>query len=46
LIDHFSCLGKKIKIKGCLVFRVHDEDPAASVGRLADPPAGASSLSD
>jgi DDE superfamily endonuclease len=35
LIDHSSCLGKKIKTKGCLVISVHDEDPAESAGRLA-----------
>jgi hypothetical protein len=35
LIDHSSCLGKKIRIKGCLVISVHDVDPAESIGRLA-----------
>jgi hypothetical protein len=35
LIDHSSCLGKKIKIKGCLVISVHDVDSAGVLGRLA-----------
>jgi hypothetical protein len=35
LIDHSSCLGKKIKIKGCLVISVHDGDPVETLGRLA-----------
>jgi hypothetical protein len=35
LIDHSSCLEKKIKIKGCLVISVHDADRAAVLGRLA-----------
>jgi hypothetical protein len=35
LIDHSSCLGKKIKIKGCLMISVHDEVPAGTLGRLA-----------
>ncbi len=34
LIDHSSCLGKKIKTKGCLVISVHDAGPADGVGRL------------
>lgn len=35
MIDHSSCLGKKIKTKGCLVISVHDVDPAGALGRLA-----------
>jgi hypothetical protein len=35
LIDHSSCLGRKIQTKGCLVISVHDGDPTGSVGRLA-----------
>jgi hypothetical protein len=35
LLDHSSCLGKKIKIKGCLVISVHDQDPVGVLGRLS-----------
>lgn len=35
MIDHSSCLGKKIKTKGCLVMSVHDGVPVDVLGRLA-----------
>jgi hypothetical protein len=35
LIDHSSCLGKNIYIKGCLMISVPDVDPASALGRLA-----------
>lgn len=35
MIDHSSCLGKKIKTKGCLVISVHDAGRVGVLGRLA-----------
>ena len=32
MIDHSSCLGKKIKTKGCLVISVHDPGPGGVLG--------------
>jgi hypothetical protein len=34
LVDHASCLGKKINTKGCVI-SVHDDRPAEALGKLA-----------
>ena len=35
MIDHSSCLGKKIKTKGCLVMSVHDDVAVSVIGPRA-----------